>query len=156
MYSTAKEMMTTQVQSIGPEESIQAATEVLAKYNISGLPVVDENRRVIGILSSSDIVKFSGQSHIINLVSSSGWVSPYTDVAAMTSLNKGFEMLGKKKVKEIMTRKVITVPEAAKADEVARILAKKKINRLPVTDPNGALVGIITRTDLISAMAKED
>lgn len=153
MYSTAKEMMTPQVQSIGPEESIQAATEVLAKYNISGLPVVDENRRVVGIISSSDIVKFSDQSHIVTLVGSSGWISPYTDIAAMTSMNKGFELLGKKMVKDIMTRKVITVPQTATADEVARLLARKNINRLPVTDEKGVLVGIITRTDLIAAMA---
>jgi CBS domain-containing protein len=52
-----------------------------------------------------------------------------------------------------MTRKVITVPQTATADEVARLLARKKINRLPVTDEKGVLVGIITRTDLIAAMA---
>jgi IMP dehydrogenase len=71
----------------------------------------------------------------------------------MTSMNKGFELLGKKMVKDIMTRKVITVPQTATADEVARLLARKKINRLPVTDEKGVLVGIITRTDLIAAMA---
>jgi IMP dehydrogenase len=56
-------------------------------------------------------------------------------------------------VKDIMTRKVITVPQTATADEVARLLARKNINRLPVTDEKGVLVGIITRTDLIAAMA---
>lgn len=153
MIGKAKEIMTTRVQSIGPEESVRAAANMLAEHHISGLPVVDEKNRVVGIISSSDIVKFSGQSHIITLVGSSGWVSPYTDIAAMSSLSSGFELLGKKLVKDIMTRKVVTVSQDAGADEVARILAKKKINRLPVTDENGALVGIITRTDLIAAMA---
>lgn len=153
MIGKAKEIMTTQVQSIGPEESVRAAANMLAEHHISGLPVVDENNRVVGIISSSDIVKFSGQSHIITLVGSSGWVSPYTDIAAMSTMNTGFELLGKKLVKDIMTRKVVTVSQDATGEEVARILAKKKINRLPVVDENGALVGIITRTDLIAAMA---
>lgn len=153
MVGTAKEMMKTEVKCIGPDESIRAAAGMLAEHHISGLPVVDENRRVVGIISSSDIVKFSGQSHIVTLVGSSGWISPYTDIAAMTSMNKGFELLGKKMVKDIMTRKVITVPQTATADEVARLLARKNINRLPVTDEKGVLVGIITRTDLIAAMA---
>jgi CBS domain-containing protein len=139
--------------SIGPEESIHDAAAILAEYHISGLPVVDEQNKVIGIISSSDIVKFSGQSHVVNLVGTSGWVSPYTDPTAMTSLSTGFALLRKKQVKEIMTRRVITVVETASMDEVARILSKKKINRLPVTDASGVLVGIITRTDLITAMA---
>lgn len=155
MIGTAKEIMTTQVQRIAPEATVRDAAAMLAEHHISGLPVVDEENKIIGIISSSDIVKFSGQSHIVTLVGSSGWISPYTDIAAMTSMSKGFEILGKKMVKDIMTRKVITVPETAGADEVARILAKKKINRLPVTDARGALVGIITRTDLIAAMARE-
>ena len=154
MLGTAKEMMTTQVKRIGPEESIRAAASLLAENHISGLPVVDEDGRVIGIISSSDIVKFSGQSHIVALVGSSGWISPYTDIAAMTSMSKGFELLEKKLVKDIMTRKVVTVTEDAPADEVARILSKKKINRLPVTDAGGVLKGIITRTDLIAALAE--
>jgi len=153
MNRTAKEIMTTDVMSIGPEESIHDAAAILAEYHISGLPVVDEQNKVIGIISSSDIVKFSGQSHVVNLVGTSGWVSPYTDPTAMTSLSTGFALLRKKQVKEIMTRRVITVVETASMDEVARILSKKKINRLPVTDASGVLVGIITRTDLITAMA---
>ncbi len=154
MLGTAKEMMTTQVKSIGPEESVRAAASLLAENHVSGLPVVDEYGRVIGIISSSDIVKFSGQSHIVTLVGSSGWISPYTDIAAMTSMSKGFELLEKKLVKDIMTRKVVTVTEDASGDEVARILSRKKINRVPVTDANGVLKGIITRTDLIAALAE--
>jgi CBS domain-containing protein len=153
MNYTAKEIMTAGVMSIGPEETIQCAATILAEHHISGLPVVDEHMKVVGVISSSDIVKFSGQAHIVSLVGTSGWVSPYTDPATLTSLNTGFQMLGKKKIKEIMTKRVVTVPESATIDEVARILSKKKINRLPVVNDQGQLVGIITRTDLITAMA---
>lgn len=154
MLGTAKDTMTSNVKSIGPEESIQAATEILAEDNISGLPVVDENGKVIGIISSSDIVEFSNQSFVITLVKSSGWVSPYSNVAANSDLKKGFEMLKTKKVKDIMTKKVVTVQETADIREVAKIMSKKNINRVPVVDHDGVLVGLITRSDLIDAMAR--
>lgn len=155
MFGTAGEMMTTQVISIGPDENIENAVKILAENNISGLPVVDENKKVIGIISSSDIVKFSGKLHIVSLIGSSGWISPYTDVSTMASYSKGHQLLASKKVRDIMTKKVITVQETASAEEVAHILAKKRINRLPVTDINGTLVGIITRADLIAALTRD-
>lgn len=153
MKRTAREIMTADVTSVGPEENVRRAAFLLAENHISGLPVVDEKNKVIGIISSSDIVKFSGQSHIVSLVGTSGWVSPYTDPASMSSVSLGFDLLNKKKVKEIMTRRVITVQETSTIDEVARLLSRRKINRLPVVDNTGRLVGIITRTDLINAMA---
>lgn len=156
MLGTAGEIMTTQVISIGPDESIENAVKLLAEYNISGLPVVDENRKVIGIISSSDIVKFSGSLHIVSLIGSSGWVSPYTDVSARATYSKGHQLLASKKVRDIMTKKVISVQETASAEEVAHILTKRRINRLPVTDANGTLVGIITRSDLIAALTRDN
>ena len=154
MKSTAKEMMTTDVKSIGPDCTIKEAAAILNEFNISGLPVVNEDKKVIGIVSSSDIVKFSGQMHIVTLVGAGGWVSPYADVTAMSTLSQGFELLGKKLVKEIMTKRVVTVGEDASVEEVAKLLAKKKINRMPVVDAKGGLVGIITRRDLIAAIAE--
>lgn len=155
MISSAGEMMTTKVISVGPDDSIEKAVKILAEHNISGLPVVDENNKVVGIISSSDIVKFSGKLHVVPLIASSGWVSPYTDVSAMNSYSKGHELLTSRKVRDIMTKKVTTVQESASGEEVARIISKKKINRLPVTDNNGKLVGIITRSDLIDSLAKD-
>lgn len=155
MISSAGEMMTTKVISVGPDDNIEKAVKILAEHNISGLPVVDENNKVVGIISSSDIVKFSGKLHVVPLIASSGWVSPYTDVSAMNSYSKGHELLTSRKVRDIMTKKVITVQESASGEEVARIISKKKINRLPVTDNNGKLVGIITRSDLIDSLAKD-
>ncbi|MFY9174287.1 MAG: CBS domain-containing protein [Peptococcia bacterium] len=155
MISSAGEMMTTKVISVGPDDNIEKAVKILAEHNISGLPVVDENNKVVGIISSSDIVKFSGKLHVVPLIASSGWVSPYTDVSAMNSYSKGHELLTSRKVRDIMTKKVTTVQESASGEEVARIISKKKINRLPVTDNNGKLVGIITRSDLIDSLAKD-
>lgn len=155
MISSAGEMMTTKVISVGPDDNIEKAVKILAEHNISGLPVVDENNKVVGIISSSDIVKFSGKLHVVPLIASSGWVSPYTDVSAMNSYSQGHELLTSRKVRDIMTKKVTTVQESASGEEVARIISKKKINRLPVTDNNGKLVGIITRSDLIDSLAKD-
>lgn len=155
MISTAGQMMTTQVMSIGPDDSIEKAVNILAENDISGLPVVDEGNKVIGMISSSDIVKFSSKLHVVPLIASSGWVSPYADLSAMNSYSKGYELLTSRKVSDIMTKKVITVQETATGEEVARIISRKKVNRLPVTDIKGTLVGIITRSDLIDSLSKD-
>ena len=155
MLGTAKEIMTTEVVSIGLNDNLEKAVKLLADNNISGLPVVDDSNRVIGIISESDIVKFSSKLQIVSFFGSSGWISPYTDVSTLASFSKGYDLLPKTKVKEIMTEKVITVQETTAGEEIARILSKKDINRLPVTDKNGGLVGIITRSNLINHMAKQ-
>ena len=154
MQVTAVEIMTSPVITVTPETSIAKVTNLMATNNISGLPVVNEADVVVGIISEADIVNYSSRMHVVRLISSSKWVSPYTQITDIASFRKGFEMLSKSKVKDIMFSKVVTVRESATGEEIARIMTRRKVNRVPVVDASGRILGIITRANLVKYLAE--
>ncbi|MGB4376615.1 MAG: CBS domain-containing protein [bacterium] len=154
MEFVAREIMTAPVITVGPEAKLAEVVKVMAEKNISGLPVVDEDNRVIGIISEADIVDYAGKTQAVRLFGSSGWISPYDDRIGSTSYRKGFELLANTPVEKVMARKVTTVKEDTPGLEVARVMNRKKINRVPVVDASGRLVGLITRADMVRALAE--
>ncbi|MGC9058844.1 MAG: CBS domain-containing protein [Candidatus Aenigmatarchaeota archaeon] len=145
-----KDIMSKNVITISPEENISKAIELMAKNNISGLVVV-ENEKVVGIISESDILEILK--------------SPFPEIKNLTNvtlsifmlLKKGIESfnyakkIAKLKVKDLMTKKVFYVGPNDTIEEAARIMSEKDIRRLPVID-EGKLVGIISRTDILRAL----
>jgi len=142
--------MSKNVITISPEENISKAIELMAKNNISGLVVV-ENEKVVGIISESDILEILK--------------SPFPEIKNLTNvtlsifmlLKKGIESfnyakkIAKLKVKDLMTKRVFYVGPNDTIEEAARIMSEKDIRRLPVID-EGKLVGIISRTDILRAL----
>ncbi len=153
MYK-AKDIMSAPAVSVDGEETLREAIETLAEKKISGLPVVDDQNNVIGIISDTDIIRYSQKLNVVPHATLSGWVSPYTDIEDLASMRKGYELLGTTRIKNIMTKKVHTTHEDTDAGEVARLMSKRNINRVPVVDSEGKLVGIVTRADMVQCMAK--
>lgn len=153
MYK-AKEIMSAPAISVNENQTLQEVLELLAKHRFSGAPVVDAENRVIGVISDTDIIRYSHQINVIPLSNLSGWISPYADISDLASIRKGYELLTKTKTSQVMTKKVYTVNEDAEANEVAQLMNRRKINRVPVINSEGKLVGIITRADMVQCMAK--
>ncbi len=153
MY-TAKEIMSSPAVSVNVEQTLQDVIEILAKNRFSGVPVVDNENKVIGVISDTDIIRYSHQVSVVPLSNLSGWISPHVDIADLATMRKGFELLHKTKVNQVMTKKVFTIHEGDTATEVAQLMNKRRINRVPVVDDDGKLVGIVTRSDMVQCMAK--
>jgi acetoin utilization protein AcuB len=113
----------------GPDMPVDEALNLMRREKIRRLPVVDENRNLLGIVSEKDLL----------------YVSP--SPATTLSVFELHYLLSKVKVGDIMTKKVITVTETTPLEEAARIMVDNKIGGLPVVR-NGQLVGIITETDI--------
>jgi CBS domain-containing protein len=150
---TAKDIMTTPALSVTENQTVKEVLELLAEKRISGFPVVNDENKIIGIISDTDIIRYSHTINVIPLSNLSGWVSPYADIADLASMRKGFDMLHTTLVGQIMTKKVYTARESDPATEVARLMNRRKINRVPIVDDNDKLVGIITRTDMVQCLA---
>jgi len=150
---TAKDIMTTPVISVTEEKTIQDVIDLIAKNNFSGVPVVNENNEVIGIISDTDIIRYSHETSIVPLTNLSGWVSPYADLSDLATMRKGLESLHRSRVSKVMTRKIYKVKEDDPVTEVARLMNRRRINRLPVVDNDDKLIGIVTRADLVQCMA---
>ncbi|MFO7951394.1 MAG: CBS domain-containing protein [Bacillota bacterium] len=150
---TAKEIMSSPTVSVKEEQTLKEAIKLLADYKISGLPVVDDSGKIIGIISDTDIIRYSQKINVVPTTKLSGWISPYTDVSELATFRSGIETLHQTEVREVMTKKVYTATEDTSATDIARLMNRRKVNRIPVINGKGELVGIVTRADLVQCMA---
>lgn len=139
-------------------ESISEASKILRKHKISGAPVVDEEGKVIGVLSEGDIMRLvEVHSPNLNLILPAPLdliELPVRMKYEFDEIASGINKAALKKVKSIMTPKAITITPEKSISDAAEIMEKHKINRLPVVDDENKLMGIITRGDIIGAMVK--
>jgi CBS domain-containing protein len=146
---TAKEIMNKKVITIKKGASINELSELLVDNKISGVPVLDENGSMAGIVSEGDIIVQNSDLHFPR------YFKLLDAIIYLESLNK-FKMSLQKhlatKVEDIMTVKVKTVDEDTPLNEIADIMLDNRVNRLPVMDKNNKLVGIITRADIVKSM----
>jgi len=146
--------MSKNVITISPEDSISDAIEKMAKNNISGLIVVEEEK-VVGVISESDVLRVF-KSEIPEISTSTS-----VTLSIFLILEKGIKAInemkkiGKLKVKNLMSKRVFYVKPEDTILEAARIMNKKDVRRLPVIDENGKLVGVISRTDILRALVEE-
>lgn len=146
---TAKEIMESDVVTISEDASVQELAALLAKKKISGAPVVDDQKRVVGIVSEGDLVSQDADIHFPHYIELLG------NIIYLESVKKYEERLekaGASSVRDIMTSDVVTVQMDANLNEIATLITERQVNRLPVLDGD-ILVGIITRADVVRAMA---
>ncbi|MEE9150938.1 MAG: CBS domain-containing protein [Thermoplasmata archaeon] len=153
-----KNIMTKKVVTLKPDETLKEVANKFSEHNISGAPVVDDEKHVIGIVSEADIIATIERSgREVSMV----YLSPALSMVGLsfkeTPSNKKteeiFEEVGNIKVSEMMTQNVKTVGPDDQVKTVVDIVASGKINRVPVIK-NGKLVGIVTRGDIIKGMSK--
>ena len=146
---TAKDIMTEDVITISKDASIDQLSELLVKNKISGVPVLDENNKLVGIVTEADIIIKDADLQFPR------YFKLLDAIIYLDSLNKFRNNLKKHlavKVEEIMTTKVRTVSPDTSLSEVANIMLDRRINRLPVLDQNGRITGIVTRADIVRSM----
>ena len=149
-----KDVMSKNVITISPEESISNAIDKMAKNNISGLIVV-EDEKVVGVISESDVLKIFKSEFPELKLSSNISLSIFSLIKSGIKIIREIKKIGKLKVKDLMSKKVFFVKPEDTILEAARIMSKKDVRRLPVIDENGKLVGVISRTDILRALVKE-
>jgi CBS domain-containing protein len=151
-----KEDMTKSVLTVSPETTVKDAAAILAEKGISGLPVVDGGR-VVGIFSEGDVLRSLKTTKkdlrlIYPSVSSLGIA--FQEEVTQREILEAYEEIGMMPVREVMSKTVVTVSPEITVNEAVVKMVQKGINRLPVVDKN-ALVGIITRADVIRGLARD-
>ena len=139
------EVMTTEVLTVAPETSLKQVAEMLASRGISGAPVVDEEKHVVGVVSEADIIVKERRQ-------------PQPD--ALHRLFRRTNGTAAKRAAttagEAMTSPAVTVTGTRRVDVAAALMLDRHVNRLPVVDDQGVLVGIVTRADLVRAFVHSD
>ncbi|MGQ9858095.1 MAG: CBS domain-containing protein [Thermodesulfobacteriota bacterium] len=139
----AKHLMTRSVLSVTPEMRVAEVAQAMASRGVSGVPVVDEAWVVLGVISEKDFLRLMGAEDFPNFMAV---------VARCLSQNGCVAVsLRQKRAADIMSSPAVTVLEETPAVEIARIFNLKRINRVPVVDHEGRLVGIVSRADILKA-----
>lgn len=137
----AHDIMTEEVVTVKPETPIKEAANIMAAQKVSGVPVIDKNSNVVGMLSERNFLSRMGGEG----------TKTFMDVVAQCLTGKGCAALviRGKKVEDVMTSPAVTVNENTSSLEIAGLLKEKGINRVPVLDQRGCLIGIISREDIV-------
>ncbi|HAM38119.1 MAG: hypothetical protein A2474_00035 [Elusimicrobia bacterium RIFOXYC2_FULL_34_12] len=122
----AKDVMIKKVVTIHPESSLKEAVKIILKKGISGLPVIDNSNKIIGILTEKDIINYMISGNLNHALAS-----------------------------EAMSTNIISVSSDTDLTKIALLFCEKGIKRVPVID-NGKLVGIISRRDMIRSITNEE
>ncbi len=144
---SAKDIMVRNVVTIKKGSSIEEALGTMAEKEISGLPVVDVDGNLEGIITESDVL-MKGQSPVgrVRPLNNGPWPLPDEVVEEMYRKSRGTT------VEEAMTSTVITFSEDSAASDIARVMIEHNINRVPILDGR-KVVGIVSRADIVRAMA---
>jgi CBS domain-containing protein len=151
---TATEIMDRSVPTVSPDADARSAIELLAKTDKGAIPVVDEDRRVVAIVSESDLVLSDEESdlHLPHYLNIMGGI---VFVGSMKGFEKRLEKALATKVSELMTPDPVVVHDYASVETVARTIAAKHHNHLPVVDDEGRFVGMVTRADALAALVED-
>ncbi len=147
-----KDLMTTDPVTVKPTDSVETVLQCLEESHISGLPVVNETGKVVGVVSEADLLFRERPVRLPLYLSFLGgiiYLEPLDHF--VQQLKKSLGIL----VQDVMTPNPITIAPDALISQAADLMLEKRVNRLPVVDETGALVGIITRDNLLRALKSD-
>jgi CBS domain-containing protein len=154
MATHVRDIMETDVPTVTVADSVETVLRVLRDNELPGVPVVNEGGRCVGIITEEDLVLtdededfhmphyFQLFGGIVFLESVSHWEDRVRKAFAATA-------------EDMMTADPVTIEPDATVREAARLIARKKHNRLPVVE-HGRLVGVVTRVDVLDALTSND
>jgi CBS domain-containing protein len=140
-----RDLMTTDPLTVSADTLLKEAARTMVRNKVSGLPVISDGA-LIGIVTEGDFLRQEANRD-----------QPYRFSLLDALFGEGsVDPPAVETVSEVMTENVITIRPEATIGEAARVMANKRVKRLPVIDDDGALIGIISRADVVNAFTKPD
>lgn len=146
----AKEIMTRQLVTAKPETPVTEVAQLMMEHRISAVPVVTPDQRLLGIVSDTDLLQRREVG--MQRLPRSWWLALFNSKDRLTS---SVDRTESNLAENIMTTPAISIDQEATIEDVARLFLTRKINQAPVVH-GGKLVGIVSRGDLVSAIARSD
>jgi CBS domain-containing protein len=143
----AADVMTTGVFSIPPDAPLMQAVRIMLQHHISGLPVMEAGGKLVGIVTEGDLLR---RIEIGTQRQRPRWLEFLIGPGRLAG---EYAHARGRKVNEVMTKDVITVTEGTHLDQIVRLMERHRIKRVPVVTEGGLLVGIVTRANLLRALA---
>jgi CBS-domain-containing membrane protein len=145
----AKDIMTREVIVVNETDSVRDLAVTLLTHKINGVPVVDETNQVIGVVTESDLIFQNKKVHIPTAVAI---LDSFLFLERPEKMKKEIEKISGSTVGDICSAELVSVDPETPIDEVATIMAEKKVHTLPVMSDN-ELVGVIGKADILKTIA---
>ena len=146
----AMDVMTTNVITVEPDTAVQELATLLSDRGISGVPVLDRDNRLVGVVSEGDLLhRAETGTERRTQRRRSRWLDNF---ASDQEAARDYVKAHGRTVREIMTRDVISVSDTTELADIATLLETRRIRRVPVVR-DGQLIGIISRANLVRALA---
>jgi CBS domain-containing protein len=139
----AGDIMTIEVIAVKRETPLKEVAKLMAEQGVSGVPVIEEDRKVAGIISEKDFLSRMGAGNSKTFM---GIVAKCLKGKACVALS-----IRARNAEDIMTSPAVAVNEETTLLDITNIFKEKKINRVPVVDSDGYLTGIVSREDIVEA-----
>jgi CBS-domain-containing membrane protein len=146
----AKDIMTTNVITVKETTTLEDLARIIMQHHISGAPVVNDKGTVTGIVTENDLINQNKRLHIPTILRLFDAFIPL----GTSKLESEIKRMAASTVKDIYTKEVVTVDEETPVENIATIMAEKKIHLLPVLK-EGNLVGIIGKKDIIKGLSRD-
>ena len=145
---TAKDIMTKEVITIKPEATVKELAKLLTDNKISGVPVVDEDGNIAGIVTENDLISRNKRLHIPTVLR----LFDAYFVLGSGKVEEEMKKMAASRVDGICTKEVISISEDTTLQEIATIMSEKNIHLLPVLK-NKSVIGIVGKADIVRAMS---
>lgn len=145
-----RDIMRTDVITVGPRATVRDLAGLLAEHKVSGVPVVDEGGRLLGIVTEGDVIIQDTDLHFPHYVQ---FLESVIYLESVRKFEERFKKAFGSKVADVMSEDVFTVSPDASVREAATLMADHEVNRVPVIDEDRVVVGIVTRADVVRAIA---
>ncbi len=143
-----KDIMTTEVVTVTPKTEVTQAARIMLDRHINGLPVVDHDGRLVGIICQSDLII---QQERIPLPSIFTLLDSLIPIRSMEEVDREVQKISAVTVDQAMTRNPVTVNTDAGIEQVATLMVKKNFHTIPVVE-GGRLVGIVGKEDVLRTL----
>ena len=153
MPLTVAEVMQRDAVFVAPEDGVEDVVRVMRDNSITGVPVVNEGGRCVGMITEADLVFGEDDSSL----SLPHYIELFGGIVFLESMKHFEERLRKavaSKAVDLMTPDPVTIGPEAEVRDAARVISSTGHNRLPVVE-HGRCVGVITRVDVLAALARE-
>ncbi len=138
-----RDVMTTPVSTLRPDETVEHAADVLAGKNVGALPVVDGQGRLLGILRDDDLIASEARVHVPTFINFLGLGMAFP--GEMKHLERELKKIAGATASDVMQAEPPTVTGDATLEDVATIMHDRGVNSVPVVDADSKVVGIVAR-----------
>lgn len=146
----ARDIMTTEVITVSPETTVLDLAQLLAGHKINGTPVVDGQGRLVGVVTQSNLIDRAKKFELPHVISI---LDAHFYLERPSTFKKNLEKLMGNLVADIMSAPPVTITAEVAVDEIATIMARRRVHTLPVLQGD-KIIGVIGKIDIIRALSQ--